>query len=439
MPIKIHHGPPGSYKTSGALGDDFLREAKEGRLVVTNVRGMSRERVLEHFADIPESFDLIFLDDRTEEGRKKLHTWFHWLPEGAYLFVDEAQDIWPRWWRDSDLSKLDYPGGREKAAQDNRPLDWAMAWDKHRHWNWDLVLTTPNIKKVRDDIRGVADAAYKHKNLMLLGFGGRYVEGFHAPDDAGTSESHFYSINRKKVPAYVWNLYDSTATGKVSDTKNGINLLSNPRILLLLGALVIGCFFALRGGGTVLGAGASGSGSAQPAASGVPQNGIASPAGGAGSPVRPAAPNRGAAGVVAHGKSHRDAADLAVPYVDLDPVVMGTSEWRGKKRYYIDAGDAMLTSDDYLKAGYTMTEMGPCAVKFQIQGFTQIVRCGREPMPRGERISIAKARAVGAAEEPMRRGEAGGVASVPAASEAATMEGGGPSTNPRFNVAMRPQ
>lgn len=402
MPIKIHHGPPGAYKTSGALGDDFLREAREGRLVVTNVRGMSRQRVLEHLDDIPESFDLIWIDDRTEEGREKLHTWFHWLPEGAYFFVDEAQDIWPRWWRDADLAKLNYPGGREKALEDNRPADWAMAWDKHRHWNWDIVLTTPQLKKVRDDIRGVADAAYKHKNLALLGFRGRYIEGFHAPDDLGTAESHFYAIVRKKVPSYVWKLYDSTATGQVSDTRNGISLLANTRVLLLLGALVLGAFFALRGGGTVLDAPATGrpaAPAAQPVAPGAPAA-RPNPA------ARPAAPDHRGDTIVAHGAQRGFPADLTYPYLDVDPVIMGTSVWRGKKRYYIDAGDTMLTSDDYLKAGYTMTDLGPCAVKFQIQGFTQIVRCGREPSPRG--IQIARSSAGAAAEEPMRRGGGAG-------------------------------
>lgn len=248
MPIKIHHGAPGTYKTSGAMGDDFLREAKEGRLIVTNVRGVSRERTLEVFDDLPASFDVIWIDDRTDEGREKLRTWFHWVPKGAYIFVDEAQDIWPRHWRDADLAKLDYPGGVEAAKRDDRPKDWAQAWDKHRHWNWDLVLTTPNIKKIRDDIRGVADGAYKHKDLALIGFKGRYVEGFHSPDDAGTAESHFYSITRKKVPSYVWKLYDSTATGKFSFTKSGTPLWKNPRVLVPLVVACLGLAFSFRGG-----------------------------------------------------------------------------------------------------------------------------------------------------------------------------------------------
>lgn len=251
MPIKIHHGAPGSYKTSGAIGDDFLREARAGRTIITNVRGVSRERTLAEFDDLPNTFDVIWIDDRTDEGREKLRKWFHWAPKGAFLFIDEAQDIWPRHWRDSDLSKLDYPGGYEKAKADDRPVDWAQAWDKHRHWNWDLVLTTPNIKKIRDDIRGVADGGYKHKDLALIGFGGRYVEGFHPPDDNGTSEGQFYSITRKKVPPYVWKLYDSTATGQFSATKSGTPLWKNPKFIFLVAILFGSLAFAVYNGGSL--------------------------------------------------------------------------------------------------------------------------------------------------------------------------------------------
>ena len=43
MSIKIHHGFPGSYKTSGAVQDDFIPAALAGRHIVTNVRGLDNE------------------------------------------------------------------------------------------------------------------------------------------------------------------------------------------------------------------------------------------------------------------------------------------------------------------------------------------------------------------------------------------------------------
>lgn len=111
----------GSYKTAGALADDFLREAKAGRVIVTNVRGLSRERTLEQFPDLPLTFDVIHVDDKTSEGRKKWATWFHWMPHGAFIFLDEVQDLWPKSWREADIRKLDYPGGVDQATKMTGP------------------------------------------------------------------------------------------------------------------------------------------------------------------------------------------------------------------------------------------------------------------------------------------------------------------------------
>nr|MVD29436.1 zonular occludens toxin [Vibrio cholerae] len=40
MSIFIHHGAPGSYKTSGALWLRLLPAIKSGRHIITNVRGL---------------------------------------------------------------------------------------------------------------------------------------------------------------------------------------------------------------------------------------------------------------------------------------------------------------------------------------------------------------------------------------------------------------
>jgi zona occludens toxin len=44
MAINIRHGPNRSCKTSGAVSDEAVPAAKESRLIITNVRGMSRDR-----------------------------------------------------------------------------------------------------------------------------------------------------------------------------------------------------------------------------------------------------------------------------------------------------------------------------------------------------------------------------------------------------------
>lgn len=235
MSIKIHHGPPGSYKTSGAVMDDFIPAAKSGRPVVTNVRGLSdREQCVKALGDLPEGFQIFHIDTSTQQGRDSLARFFHWVPHGAFILIDEAQMVFPLIWKDSDLKKLDYPGGLERSQMDNRPPNFLLAFEMHRHYGWDIVLTTPNIDKIRKDIRGCSEGAYKHKNQALIGFKGSYLEAFHLAEDSGKSASDFLSVRNRKIKKQVWSLYASTATGTHSDTIAGTPLWKNPRVLFFL-------------------------------------------------------------------------------------------------------------------------------------------------------------------------------------------------------------
>nr|CAA47169.1 unnamed protein product [Pseudomonas sp.] len=173
---------------------------KSGRVIVTNVRGVSAQRFA-HVLNVDESEggDVIHVDTSNQRGRLRMATWFHWAPPGALVFVDEAQAIWPKAWTQKDLQVLDYPGGSAQAEADDRPHCYSIAWEMHRHWNWDFILTTPNINKLRDEYRGCADGAYKHKNLALIGLSGPLRRRFPPPpDDTGKAQSDFISITRKR-------------------------------------------------------------------------------------------------------------------------------------------------------------------------------------------------------------------------------------------------
>lgn len=260
MSVKIHHGPPGSYKTSGAVADDFLPAVKQGRLVITNVRGLTLERVREAkypltwlekrkgitepykpvFPDVPDSFDIIHIDTTTSENRDRLARFFHWAPVGSeevpgpLFIIDEAQAIFPDRWLKNDLAQLDYPGGLDAAKAAGRPARWSEAWEMHRHFGWDFTLTTPNISLIRSDIRAVSEGAFKHRNLATVGVKGSYMEAFHMAQDSGQAASHFLSVKPKKIPKQIWRLYDSTTTGTFSDTLAGVNIFKDPKIFGLL-------------------------------------------------------------------------------------------------------------------------------------------------------------------------------------------------------------
>ena len=360
MPIKIHHGPPGSFKTAGAMADDFIREAKAGRLIVTNVRGVTRDRVLKVFPDLPDSFDVINVPDNDEEGRQRWATWFHWIPKGAFIFVDEVQDIWPKRWKESDIRALDYPGGLRKATADDRPFCWDQAWDKHRHWNWDFVATCPAYGKVREDIKSVADAAYKHKDLALVGWTGRYIEAMHLADDTGKAQSDFLTIQQKKVPSHVFKLYDSTATGFFRVNFNGFNLFKSPRVAILL-VVLAGAFYVGFSGGPI---------KLFPGAPDV--------AGKNASPALASSPSGSIRGVHSDSLPRVDMSKDArlEPFVDAEAFILAA--YRPASRiikYEIRFKGARLSSEDLLDMGYAVTPRGFCGLHIERDGFQRLITC----------------------------------------------------------------
>ncbi|MFB2831067.1 zonular occludens toxin family protein [Aeromonas jandaei] len=245
MSIKIHHGAPGSYKSSGAIHTDVLPAIKAGRHIITNVRGFTAERCKEVLGKaVPESFQVTYIETESQEGRDHLARFYHWAPKGVFFLVDEVQRIFPPSWRQSDLDRLDYPGGPDVAKADGRPETIDVAFDMHRHHNWDFVFTTPNIKKVHAVIRAAAETAIRHTNMGLLGIGGRYKTVLHLADNSGSSMSDVLQAKPfNKVPNYVFKLYDSTTTGKVSDTIAGSSMFRDPKILFFLAIMGVCIFF----------------------------------------------------------------------------------------------------------------------------------------------------------------------------------------------------
>lgn len=247
MSIKIHHGAPGSYKSSGAIHTDVIPAIKAGRHIITNVRGFTAERCKEVLGKaVPDEFKVTYIDTEAQEGRDHLARFYHWAPKGVFFLVDEVQRIFPPSWRQSDLDRLDYPGGPEVAKADGRPETIDVAFDMHRHHNWDFVFTTPNIKKVHAVIRAASETAIRHTNMKILGFGKRYKTVLHLADNSGASMSDVLQAKPfNKVPNYVFKLYDSTTTGQVTDTIAGSSILRDPKILFFLGVIGFCLYFGL--------------------------------------------------------------------------------------------------------------------------------------------------------------------------------------------------
>jgi len=261
MASKIYHGNPGSYKSSSAVWFDLLPALRKGRCVITNVEGIldleSIEKVLgEKFPDSAQLWRFSTLND---VGHNIIANWFHWLPVGALLLIDEVQNVYS----DKDRNELkihdvalDSSASTDSvmSAVDSLPVelrDYSMscltciaddgytddlalserdsnghiryprnikdALMRHRKFNWDVLLCTPDITKVHSLIRSVAETAVQHKSLdsFPLPYFQRRPRTFeHNAQEKGLTAKKGDIIKRRKIPLDVFKLYKSTQTGK---------------------------------------------------------------------------------------------------------------------------------------------------------------------------------------------------------------------------------
>ncbi|MBR7580509.1 hypothetical protein JQI08_29765, partial [Pseudomonas aeruginosa] len=83
------------------------------------------------------------------------------------------------------------------------------------------------------DIRMTAEKAYLHSNLAVIGIRGRYKESQHSAQD-NKPPARDVIVEIKKIRQETFALYESTATGSVTDTIAGKSLFRQPKILLFM-------------------------------------------------------------------------------------------------------------------------------------------------------------------------------------------------------------
>ena len=385
MSIKIHHGPNGSYKTSGAIQDDAVPALKEGRVIITNVRGFTLERAYTVFPDLPNTAQIINLDLESLADLEKMRTWFQWAPRGAFLIFDETQLLFPKSWREKDLEKFDYPGGPEAAHEADRPMGWLDAWTRHRHFNWDIVLTTPNISYIRDDIRMTSEMAYKHSNLAVIGIPGRYKEAQHdaqlnRPPADGTI------VEYKRIKKQTFALYQSTATGKTQDTKAGKSLLRSPKLVFLLALLACTIGFVSYMGPLKVVGGNAAKAPAKPAVASAQSTGTPTAQTVAVAPAaRPLSPGAVPAQPLPDRPTDPPAELNPHPFAGRSITI--TAHLYSKKKgdqymfAFIDAEGRRLdlTSWELVGSGYAIRSKGACIAELMYERWKQTVTCAGAP------------------------------------------------------------
>lgn len=287
MAVSFRHGSNGAYKTAYVTWFEILPALRDGRTVVTNIEGLKPKESIEEILGekFPESATLIRIFTRSSEGVMLWQNWFNWMPIGAFVVIDECQDLYcpeAGFKREKFLKRpfsdfVDYlPKGfselfysrwlpvdpdsfdvgdvddceRTQLDENNRllyPFDFYGAFMRHRKYQWDIVMLTPDYTAIPTWLKGCAGEAYSHRSTDTF-FRSRKPRIFNHPPKstktAPTTKADMASSTNKKIPVDVFALYQSTGTGGFNATKSDISVLKSPKFILsiLIGLLAIGKF-----------------------------------------------------------------------------------------------------------------------------------------------------------------------------------------------------
>ncbi|TQQ46519.1 toxin [Vibrio cholerae] len=293
MAIFIRTGANGSYKSAHVVYFTIFEALKAGRVVVTNIEGMEPLEVIEQRFDIkfPSTTRLLRIFSRDLKGKELWQYFFCWCPIGALIVIDECQDIYSKnigfrmekvFYRPLsdflpylppdfenlfnsrhtpvDITKLlpSEVDDRGVAEYDSEgriiyPQSFNEGFMRHRKYNWDIHLLSPDWGQIDTAIRACAEECYFHKGRDAYFFTKRKPYIYRHPKNVATlviPKGKDPNVFTQKIPLEAHLLYKSTSTGKATQS-GAINMLfKNPTILgsLILGVGSIGYFiYALSG------------------------------------------------------------------------------------------------------------------------------------------------------------------------------------------------
>ncbi|WCP83980.1 zonular occludens toxin domain-containing protein [Vibrio harveyi] len=280
MATSFRYGHGGSYKSACAVWFDLLPALREGRVCITNIHGMQPLEVIEKRLGekFPDSARLVRISSRNPEGFELWKYFFCWAPIGSFILIDECQQIYstnagfkmatvhkrpfsdfephlPQGfseifhsrWLTVDRTTLDE--GEVDDCQRTRfdeqgriiyPENFNNAFMEHRHYNWDIVLLTPDFAQIPKELKGVAELAKQHKGKDGIFFSNRKPRILeHDPLRTVTVPSKDDVVYNLKVPLDVHLLYASTVTGQITKSGLGKNVFLNPKFLAAMAIFIL--------------------------------------------------------------------------------------------------------------------------------------------------------------------------------------------------------
>ncbi|MBG0758693.1 toxin [Vibrio cidicii] len=287
MAIFIRTGANGSYKSAYTAYFVIYEALKAGRVVVTNIEGMQPLDVIEKRMGItfPSTTRLIRIFSRDKEGIELWQHFFCWCPLGALIVIDECQDIFSKnigfrmekisyrplsefldklppdyesffnsRYTPADMTNLDAgevdDRGRAEYDEQGRiiyPLSFNEGFQRHRKYNWDIHLLSPDWGQIDSAIRAPAEEAYFHKGRDAYFWAKRCPYIYKHQKNVSTPvipKGKDPNLTKQKIPLEAFLLYKSTSTGVARDSGAMNMLFRNPKLMgvLLLGVLCMGYF-----------------------------------------------------------------------------------------------------------------------------------------------------------------------------------------------------
>ena len=131
MATKVFHGPPGSYKSSTAMWFEILPALRSGRVVVTNLQGIKDlEEMQRELGEVfPSTARLLRISIGNDLGMLLMRNFYHWLPIGSLIFLDEIQDIYPN---DKSFKASDYDYKEEGAFNEKLPAEFVEIYHQEQ-------------------------------------------------------------------------------------------------------------------------------------------------------------------------------------------------------------------------------------------------------------------------------------------------------------------
>ncbi|MDR2549467.1 MAG: zonular occludens toxin domain-containing protein [Desulfobulbus sp.] len=204
-------GTPGSGKTYEAVRK-ILDNLQQGRVVFTNIDGMSDPLCLEMIKSYCELSDLALLKQlHFLEPHQLEDFWMHVAP-GSLVVLDEVQKVFSsREWQ---------------TAKNNAFASWAST---HRHNGFDVVLITQAIERIDSAVRSLLEWTYVFRKVNFFGsaVSKKYLCYSYAGDDTGGEPL------KKSVRTYnpsVFRCYKSYTSKDVKELgiMQHVNVLKHP-------------------------------------------------------------------------------------------------------------------------------------------------------------------------------------------------------------------